>query len=72
MVNMFRYTTETKQSHLEHGFSEFTMLLHKFSYNITLHSLDPELVKMTVGCGICHINRNMYVQYTEVLTQENT
>jgi hypothetical protein len=31
---------------------------------IALHSLDPELVKMTVGCGTCHINT------TEVFTKE--
>jgi hypothetical protein len=30
---------------------------------ITLHVLAPELVKMTVGCGICHINTKTYVQY---------
>jgi hypothetical protein len=28
-----------------------------------LHSLDPELVKMTVGCGICHVNIKTYLQY---------
>jgi hypothetical protein len=29
---------------------------------ITLHSLDPELVKITVGCEICYINTT-YIQY---------
>jgi uncharacterized short protein YbdD (DUF466 family) len=38
------------------------------AYNIMLHyitllSLDAELVKMTVGCGICHINIKTYVHY---------
>jgi hypothetical protein len=29
-------------------------------YYITLCSLDPELVRMIVGCGICHMNtKNM-------------
>jgi hypothetical protein len=30
---------------------------------IALHSLDPNLVKMTVGSGICYINTKTYVQY---------
>jgi hypothetical protein len=29
---------------------------------ITFHSLDPELVKMIVGCGIYHINTKTCVQ----------
>jgi hypothetical protein len=31
---------------------------------ITLHSLDPKLVKMTVGCGICHTITKTHIQYT--------
>jgi hypothetical protein len=30
---------------------------------IALHSMDPKLVKMTVGCGIYNINTKTYVQY---------
>jgi hypothetical protein len=30
---------------------------------IALHSLDPELVKITLGCEIWHINTKKYVQY---------
>jgi hypothetical protein len=30
---------------------------------IALHSLDSELVKMTVGYGIYHTNIKIYVQY---------
>jgi hypothetical protein len=33
--------------------SVFTSIFH-FGQYITLHSLDPTLVKMTVGCGISH------------------
>jgi hypothetical protein len=44
-----------------------TLLLETLYYvtlhNITLHSLDSELFKMTVGCGLCHINTKTYVQY---------
>jgi hypothetical protein len=43
-----------------------TVTLHYF----TLHSLDSELLKMTVGCGMCHINTNMY-STTGVFTLEN-
>jgi hypothetical protein len=32
-------------------------------HNIVLHFLDPKLVKMTVECGICHINTKTYIQY---------
>jgi hypothetical protein len=52
--------------------------LHYISFHIitlhciALHPLDPELDKMTVGCGICHINAKTYVQYIEVFTQENS
>jgi hypothetical protein len=30
---------------------------------ITLHSLDPKLVKMTVGCGISHTDTKTHIQY---------
>jgi hypothetical protein len=30
--------------------------LHIILHYITLHSLDPKLVKMTVGCGISYTN----------------
>jgi hypothetical protein len=44
---------------------------------IALHSLDPELVIMAVGCGICHINTKTYVQlnrsfHTKKKKQEKT
>jgi hypothetical protein len=29
----------------------------------TLHSLDPKLVKMTVGCGISHTNTKTHTRY---------
>jgi hypothetical protein len=29
----------------------------------TLHSLDPKLVRMTVGCGISHTNTKTHIQY---------
>ena len=37
---------------------------------IALHSMDPKLVKMTVGCGICHINTKHMYRPSGVLTQE--
>jgi hypothetical protein len=30
---------------------------------ITLHSLDPKLVKMTAGCGTSHTNTKTHIQY---------
>jgi hypothetical protein len=33
--------------------------------------MDPKLVKMTVGCGICHINTKHMYTPNGVLTQEN-
>jgi uncharacterized membrane protein len=35
----------------------------RYLHYITLHSLDQKLVKMAVGCFICHINTKTYVQY---------
>jgi hypothetical protein len=35
----------------------------KITLYITLHSLDPELVKMTVGCGISHTITKTHIQY---------
>jgi hypothetical protein len=41
---------------------EVTLYITHFTVNclslcyITMYSLDPKLVKMAVGCGICHIN----------------
>jgi hypothetical protein len=43
-----------------------TATLHYVTlYCIALHPLDPEVVKMTVGCGIYHINTRTktHVQY---------
>jgi hypothetical protein len=34
-----------------------------FLHYITLHSLDPKLVKMTVGCGTSHTNTKTHIQY---------
>jgi hypothetical protein len=33
---------------------------------ITLHSLDPRLVRMTVGCGISHTNTKAHIQYNSI------
>jgi hypothetical protein len=30
---------------------------------ITLHSMDPNLVKMTVGCGISHTINKTHIKY---------
>jgi hypothetical protein len=30
---------------------------------ITLHSMDPKLVRMTVGCGISHTITKTHIQY---------
>jgi hypothetical protein len=40
----------------EHGFR----VLHTYIHIHTLHSMDPELVNMTVGCGISHSYKNIY------------
>jgi hypothetical protein len=34
-----------------------------FGDYITLHYIDPKLVKMTVGCGICHTITKAHIQY---------
>jgi hypothetical protein len=40
------------------------LLRRRFSLHcIELHFLGPKLVKMTLGCRICHINTKTYVQY---------
>jgi hypothetical protein len=38
-------------------------LVHITLHYTALHSLDAKLVKMAVGCGICHINTERYVQF---------
>jgi hypothetical protein len=53
---MFKNTV-AKLAALVYGQSAYIQYTH------TLHSLDPKLVKMTVGCGICHINTKTYVQF---------
>jgi hypothetical protein len=51
------------------GRSDLELRWRKFSLHcitwrcIELHSMNPKLVKMTVGCRICHINTKAYVQY---------
>jgi hypothetical protein len=32
-------------------------------YYIILHSQDSKLVQITIGCGICHINTKINVEY---------
>jgi hypothetical protein len=54
-----------------------TSLMIQLHY-ITLHSLDPKLVKMTVGCGTSHTNTKTYTVHlkhsknTYTHTQINT
>jgi hypothetical protein len=43
--------------------ARFVFLHYITLHCIALHFLDPELVKMTVGCGKCHINTKTYIQY---------
>jgi hypothetical protein len=46
-----------------------------FTFTFTLHSLDPRLIKMTVGCGISHTNTKTHIRYNwsipKVLTHTN-
>jgi hypothetical protein len=46
-----------------------------YIHYIALHSMDPKSVKMTIGCGICHINtnntKNRMYSITEALTKGN-
>jgi hypothetical protein len=44
----------------------------RWAHYIAFHSLDQKLVKMTVGCGLCHINTKHMYSTTEIFTQENT
>jgi hypothetical protein len=37
---------------------------------ITLHSIDPKLVKITVGCGVCHIDTKHVYNTNKILIQE--
>jgi hypothetical protein len=39
----------------------FVIILYIFF--IALHFVDPELVKMTIGYGLCHINTKIYIEY---------
>jgi hypothetical protein len=39
---------------------------------ITLHSLDPRLARMTVGCGISHTNTKTHIQYNGTIPKVHT
>jgi hypothetical protein len=39
-------------------------LTNIFFFYIMLHSLDKNVFKTAVGCGICHINTKIYTRYS--------
>jgi hypothetical protein len=49
---------------IDHWLNLILLCTHMFYFGyITLHYMDPELVKMTVGCGISHTITKTHIQY---------